>query len=410
MGEVELRPATVDEFPAYFRLLSEVFHSDPRDDEREIELGVFEPERSLAAFDGKDIVGTACIYSRTLTVPGAQLPFAGVSMVGVAPTHRRRGILTSMIERQLGELHEQRGEPVAALWASESVIYQRFGYGLASLGTTLTARTDRLAFRPGTDTGRGRVRLAAPEESMPHLKTVYEAVRPTRIGFLDRSGRWWNNRVADPEHWRDGGTSLRFALYEEPDGQATGYALYRTKNKWEDDGPAGEVIIREMVGSSPQAEAALWRFLTSLDLVRTVRRYHGPRDEPLLFLVTDPRAVQQKTIDQLWVRLVDVDRALAARRYAGEIDVVLDVTDPRCPWNAGRWRLAAGPGGATCERTGDPADLALTSTELGAAYLGSTSLATLAAAGRVTELRPGALTAATTAFRAPRPAWTPEVF
>lgn len=410
MSELQLRPVTSDEFPAYYRMLAETFHSDPRDDERELELAVFEPERSLATFDGKDIVGTACIYSRTMTVPGAQLPLAGVSCVAVAPTHRRRGLLTAMIGRQLAELHERQGEPVAALWASESVIYQRFGYGLASLGTMLTARTDRLAFHPDTDTGRGRVRLAAPEEALPRLKAVYEAVRPTRTGFLDRRGRWWDTRVADPEFAREGGTTLRFALYEEPDGQATGYALYRTRSRWADDGPDGEVTVRDLIASTPQAEAGLWAYLTSLDLIRNVRRYHGPVDEPLLFLVSDPRKVQLRMVDQLWVRLADVDRALAARRYATEIDVVFEVADPFCPWNAGRWRLAGGPGGATCERTSDPADLALRSTELGAAYLGSVSLATMAAAGRVSELRPGALAATALAFNAGRPAWTPEVF
>jgi predicted acetyltransferase len=410
MSELELRPVTTDEFPAYYRTLSEVFHADPRDAERELELAVFEPDRSLAAVDGKDIVATAGIYSRTMTVPGAALPIAAVSLVSVQPTHRRRGILTSIIRRQLSELHDEQREPVAALWASESVIYQRFGYGMASQGAHLSGQLDQLRFRPEVDTGAGRVRLGAPEESMRHLKSVYEAVRPHQIGFLDRGGRWWDNRVSDLEHWRAGATSLRFALYEEPDGQVTGYAIYSTKSAWVDSEPDSEVRIRELVGSTPQATAGLWSYLLSLDLVRAVKQGHGPVDEPLLHLVADPRKVRLTLADQLWVRLADVGRGLAGRRYATELDVVLEVTDAFCPWNAGRWRLAAGPGGATCERTNDPADLALSSTELGAAYLGTTTLASLAAAGRVTELRPGALSAASVAFRADRPAWTPEIF
>jgi predicted acetyltransferase len=406
-----LRPISAAEFPEYFRCLTEAFNSDVKDADREQDLAVFEPERSLAAFDGKDIVGTAGIYTRTMTVPGGRLPVAGVTLVSVAPTHRRRGVLTAMIRRQLTELYEQQLEPVAALWASESVIYQRFGYGQGATGAKLTARTPKLALRPEADTGGGRVRLAGEEEARPHLAAVYEAVRPHSPGFLDRNARWWDNRLYNPEHHRQGATSLRFALHEEPDGQITGYAVYRTTSKWDDwDEPASELSIREMFSTTPQAYAATWSYLASLDLVRKVERFHGPLDEPLTYLVADTRAVQLQEIDNLWVRVADVGRALAGRGYAAELDIVLEVADPFCPWNAGRWRLSAGQGGASCERTADPADLALTSTELGVAYLGGTSLHTLAAAGRVRELRAGALRAAATAFAAERPPWCPEIF
>ena len=408
---VTLRPIAAEEFPAFYRLVSDVFNSDVRDADREHEFAVFEPERSLAAFDDKDMVGTATIYTRTMTVPGGQLPVAAVSFVGVAPTHRRRGVLTSMMRRQLAELYEQQREPVAVLWASESVIYQRFGYGQAATGAQLTARTPALRLRPETDTGTGRVRLVGEEEARPHLAAVYEAVRPQSTGFLDRPGRWWDSRLYDPEHQRDGATSLRFALYEELAGQATGYAVYRTKAKWADwDEPASELNIREIFGTTPQAYAGLWAFLAGLDLVRKVERFHGPIDEPLTYLVADARAVQLRKADNLWVRVTDVGRALTGRSYAAEVDVVLEVADPFCPWNAGRWRLSGGTDGATCERTTDAADLALTGTELGAAYLGGTSLHTLAAAGRVRELRGGALHAAATAFGSERPPWCPEVF
>src|SRR6266496_3236229 len=164
-----LRPIAAEEFPAYFRSLSDTFHSDPRDDDREAMFTVFEPERSLAAFDEKDVVGTAGIYSRTMTVPGGQLPIAAVTFVSVAPTHRRRGLLTAMMRRQLTDLHEQRREPVAALWASETAIYQRFGYGRGAVGGRLSARTQGLRFRSETDTGVGRVRLVQEEEARPRL-------------------------------------------------------------------------------------------------------------------------------------------------------------------------------------------------------------------------------------------------
>jgi predicted acetyltransferase len=410
VSDVTLRPVSADEFPAYHRTVCETFHADPRDDEREVELSVFEPERSVAAFDDKDIVGTACIYTRTLTVPGVELPVAAVSFVSVAPTHRRRGILTAMMRDQLSGLHEQQAEPVAALWASEAGIYQRFGYGLASTCADLDASVPAARFRPGVDLGAGRVRMANPEEGRPHVRSVYESARAGGVGLLDRRGRWWDARLADLEHWRSGGTMLRYALYEEPSGQVTGYALYRSKGQFADGQPDSEVTIRELVASEPHAYAALWSYLLSLDLVRHVRWSAAPADLPLLHLVTDPRQLALTPHDQLWVRLADVGRALAARRYAAEVDVVFEVGDEFCPWNAGRWRLSGGPAGASCERTTDAPDLVLTSTELGGAYLGGTTLTALAAAGRVGESRPGALAAASAAFRSDREPWCAEVF
>jgi predicted acetyltransferase len=411
MSQPTLRPVTAEEFPAYYRTIAETFNSDPRDAERELEWAVIELDRTLAAFVDKEMAATGCIYTRTMTVPGALLPIAGVSMISVASTHRRQGLLTAIIRRQLTELHEQEREPVAVLWASESIIYQRFGYGMASQGATLTAPTRDLAFRAGVDLGAGRVRLAAAEEARPHLMAVFEEVRPQQVGCLDRGGRWWDNRVADPEFVRTGGaTTLRFALYEEPDGHVSGYAFYRLKPGWEGHNPNGEVELKEIQATTPQAYAALWSFLTQLDLVRKINSWQGRPDEPLLWLLADPRQAQLRLSDQLWLRLADVGRALAARRYAAEVDVVFEVADAFCPWNAGRWRLSGGPAGAVCEPTTDAADLELTSTELGAAYLGGPTLSALAAAGRVREVRPGALARASAAFRGERAPWCPEVF
>jgi predicted acetyltransferase len=410
MTESEMRPITAEEFPEYFRRLVETFHEEVRDTDREMDLAVFEPARSLAVFDRKEIVGTTAIFSRGMTVPGGQLPAAAVTFVSVAPTHRRRGLLTAMMRRQLTELYEGGTEAVAALWASEAPIYQRFGYGSATAGARLTGRTRALGFRREADLGAGRVRLVGEEEARPRLAEVYEQVRVGTPGFLDRRDRWWDYRLYDPEHHRGGASASRYALHEEPGGQVTGYALYRTKSKWSESGPDGELTVWEIMASTPQAYAALWSYLLNIDLIRSVSRSHGPIDEPLQHLVLDPRAVQLTPTDQLWVRLADVGRALAARRYAAELDVVLEISDGFCPWNAGRWRLSAGPAGSRCERSTDPADLALSSTELGAAYLGGTALASLAAAGRVRELRPGALAAASAAFLAARPPWCPEVF
>ena len=410
MADLDLRPIDSSEFPAFFRVLVETFGEDPRDADRDADQWVFEPERSLAAAEGDSIVATGAIVSREMTLPGGPRPVAGVTMISVAPTHRRRGVLTEIMRRQLTELHEQRREPVAALWASEGGIYGRFGYGLASRRGALSARTGDLRLRPQADPGAGRIRLASAEEARPHLVGVYDEQRAHQVGWLDRRDRWWDYRLRDPEHWREGATALRYALNTEEDGRVTGYAVYRIKPVWDTGGNETEVQVVELAATTPAAYAAVWSFVTNLDLVPKMRKRIAPLDEPLQHMLLDPRAVKIEVLDCLWVRLADVGRALADRVYSADLDVVFDVSDTFCPWNAGRWRLSGGTGRADCAPTRDPADLTVSSTDLGAAYLGGTTLASLAAAGRVTELRPGALVAASRAFACERQPWCPEVF
>ena len=410
MADIVIRPIDSTEFPAYFRTLVETFGADLRDSDREADARVFEPERSLAGFDGDRIVATAAIYSRQMTMPGGPRPVAAVTMVSVSPTHRRRGLLTEMMRRELTESHADHRESVAALWASEGGIYGRFGYGLATRRASVTARSAEVRLRPGVDLGSGRMRLATAEEARPHLVELYERARVAEVGWLDRTEAWWDYRLNDPEHWRDGATALRFALNEEEDGRVTGYAIYRIKQSWDGRRNDSEVVVIELAATTPQAYASVWSFLANLDLVPVLRRRIGPLDEPFQHQITNPRALVFDVFDGLWVRLADVGRALADRTYGAGVDVVLEVADEFCPWNAGRWRLRGGPDGAECAPTSDPADVALTSTDLGAAYLGGTTLATLAAAGRVGELRPGALSAASRAFSSDRQPWCPEVF
>lgn len=407
---LDVRPISADEFPEFFKVIVEAFGDQVRDDERQIELLVFEPERSLAVFEEGRMVGTTAIFSRELTVPGAVTPVAGVTMVSVAPTHRRRGLLTTLMRSQLTELHETEREPVAALWASEAAIYGRFGYGPAARGARLSARTPRLRLRSDIDRGPGRVRQFEIDQARDHFDTVYQELRPTSVGWLNRNAAWWDYRLWDPEHRRRGATPLRTAVHMEPDGRATGYVIYSIKSEWGESEPNNEVRIRSLAATTSQAHAAIWAFVTELDLVRRLTAWNRPVDEPLQHILADPFALELAVRDNLWVRIVDVGRALAARTYAQEIDVVLDVSDAFCPWNQGRWRISGGPKGAQCSRTTEAADIALTSTELGAAYLGGTSLTALAAAGRVTERRDGAVTEASAAFAHHREPWCPEVF
>jgi predicted acetyltransferase len=220
---------------------------------------------------------------------------------------------------------------------------------------------------------------------------------------------WWKRRTRDSERFRDGYSALRAAVHEDGDGAVDGYALYAVKNDWE-DGPDERARIRELVADGPAAASGMWAYLLGLDLVRAVEWPIAPPDVPIVELVTSPQLPRLSLGPNLWVRLVDVPAALAARTYAAPVDVVLDVDDAFCPWNAGRYRLAAVDGRAACERTDAPPDLALSAADLGAAYLGGTRLAALALAGRVRELRPGALAPTSIAFGAAREPWCPEIF
>jgi predicted acetyltransferase len=396
---MELRPATAEEFGEFSDATMTAFHRVVTDADRERFARIDEPERSLAWFDDGRIVATTAAFTRTLTVPGgAAVDCAAVTAVAVLPTHRRRGLLTEMMRRQLADVHA-RGEPVAALWASEGAIYGRFGYGMATTRAHLVARRPqaRLATRP---TQGEPLRAGPAGEHVDAMRDVYERVRPHRPGLLDRSGPWWQDRLHDPEGDRNGAQPLRAVV---ADG---GHALYAVRPADDDDGPAGEVVVRELVAATPAARAVLWAFLLDQDLTSTITWAMAPADEPLWLMVTDLDSVRRRLSDGLWVRLVDVASALSARSYATDPDVVLELADAFCPWNAGRYRLAGG----SCERSEAEPDLALDATALAAAYLGGTTLHELAAAGRVRELRAGALDRASAALRGAVAPWCAETF
>jgi predicted acetyltransferase len=406
-----LRPATDEEWPAFLQAMAGAFAETPTGPYLEAPPPVAELDRSLGLWERGRVVATSGIYSRALSIPGAVVPCAGITWVSVAPTHRRRGVLTAIMRRQLTELHEQQREPVAALWASEYPIYGRFGYAPATARAELTGRTERLRLRPDVDLGCGRVDAVDEDVYRPAAAALYESVRRFVPGNLARDDRWWDRLMRDEPENRHGATARRYLLHTEDDGTVTGYAAYRLTGAWTDSGePDGTLTVEEVRASRTPAYAALWQVLLSIDLVRTVRARRASPDEPLRHLVTDGRALTGTPLDALWVRLVDVDRALAARRYPAAIDLVIEVRDEFCPWNEGRWRLAGHPAGGYCGRTDLDPDLVLGIEELSAVYLGGTSLASLQAAGRVTEVSPGAVTLAATAFGWPVTPWCPDEF
>jgi predicted acetyltransferase len=382
---VRIRQATIDDHGAVVDLEGHVFHHDFDDEARALDRRLWEPERALVADDDGFIVGHTNILTRDLTVPGAIIPAAHVTGVGVLPTHRRRGLLTAMMHRQLADVAEAGREPVAVLWASETTIYPRFGYGAAASRLRIDAMTREVRITPAAPATGGRLRIIKPVEAVEELRTVFERARPGRVGWSSRPGAWWDNRLWDPTDWRDGGTARKGVLFEGPDGPQ-GYALWRVKDKWDDYGPNAQVRITEVVADDPGVYAEIWRFLFGIDLARSAYYDSAAVDEPLQYLVDEPRRLGRAYSDALWIRIVELPAALEARRYVAPFDVVLEVTDPLLTTNSGRWRLTAGPDKATCVRTTDPADVACSITDLGAVYLGGTTLGALAASGRVKRL------------------------
>jgi predicted acetyltransferase len=234
-------------------------------------------------------------------------------------------------------------------------------------------------------------------EVVADLQKVYDRVRVDRVGWSSREGAWWEHLLNDLPKRRRGGTVLRAVLHEG-DGGVDGYALWRVRGDWGLNGPAGEVMVREVVAATTDAYRSLWHYLLNVDLTRQTTLFLGAIDEPLLYLVDQPRRLGARVGDGLWVRLVDLPAALAARRYAAPVDVVIEVEDPLLGENTGRWHLTGGLAGAQCRPADREADLRCEIGALGAAYLGDASLATLAAAGRVRELVPGTLAPAAAAF------------
>jgi predicted acetyltransferase len=412
-----IRPIGPDEFPEFYAVIANAFNSSHRtDDDMRHELAIFEFDRSLAAFDGADIVGTAGAYTFQMGVPGEIASVAGVTAVSVLPSHRRRGILSGLMRRQLADVRD-RGETVAALFASEAPIYGRYGYGVASAELDLRIRRGEgtMSGPPGRG-GPGaapRLRSAEPQDATAELAKVYDVVLRGRPGLPARDDRWWDYTVWDPQHRRSGTSPLRCVIAED-DAGPRGYALFSVRPEWGEHGiPAGALTVQELMAADPAAYAAIWGDLLTRDLIAEVRARMRPADDPLLYLLADGRRARAHLLDGLWVRLVSVPGALARRRYACGLDVVIDVADELFAENAGRWRLrAAGPAaqGASCERTSAPADVALPVQALGAAYLGGTRLGALAAAGLVTELRPGALTALSAALSWDPAPWCPAIF
>ena len=395
--DFELRPVADDEVGSFLRCSESSFGIQLDDEGIEVEAEAVEVDRTLAVFDRTSMVATAGAFSFQLMLPGLRTaPAAGVSYVGVQPTHRRRGLLRAMMRRQLDDVRH-RGEALAVLTASEGGIYGRFGYGPATFVANYEIeRPARLARTP-----EGSIRLVSADVAAETFPRVYDEARRGRPGEVDRSQPWWHSFFADCEGRRSGAGPLFHAVRTGPGSEVDGYVSYRFDRRGEGgDVDRATVRVEELCATGDAAYVDLWAFVCDIDLTRGAHLRGRRLDEPVRWMLGDPRQLHLTWMqDHLWVRLVDLPAALEARGYRVERSLVLEIDDPFCPWNDGAWRLEAGPSG--CEvrpADGRHADLSLGAADLGSAFLGGLTFSELARGGRVLEKVAGAAARADALF------------
>ena len=319
---LELRQVTAAEFEEWVRVEARAYgnrlNADP-----EMLRPHFDLDRSIAVLDDGQIVGGAHSHRQRVSIPGGESVIAGVANIAVQPTHRRQGIMTRMMNHQLKDVYE-RGEPLAGLFASESVIYGRFGYGVGRCGKSgpLNGPT---ADTPGATSAQARFAFINPADIGRVLPDVFLRSTVGRPGVFQKAPHLWEREAAAPEHRQGGRGGIFYVGYYEGD-RMEGYARYRTNE--------GTVTVQELMAVTQEAVAALWRFCFDTDLVNRAEAERRPVDDPLPWMLADPRRLHRSTRDGLWLRLVDVAAALAQRRYAEEGRLVIEVKDDVCPWNA----------------------------------------------------------------------------
>jgi predicted acetyltransferase len=410
LATLRLDHVSPEEFTEFHRAVQRGFQGEVPDQVIEDDRELFELDRTFGfRVDGR-WVSSFTAFTRKIVVPGgAWVAAAAVTAVTVTAPYRRRGLLAQMMRHQF-EDSLRRDEPLAVLWASESVIYGRFGYGQAAPRLRLSGRTRSTAFLPEVDLGSGSVDEVTREQFLEVAPAIRDAASEGLAGTLDRPGRWREKVVYDPEHWRVGASALRFVLHFGPDGTPDGASTYRIKDDSDIHGPNSEVRIEEIDALNPHARARLWRYMLDLDLVRTFLCRNAAPDDPLRHLLAEPRAVHSELLDGLNLRILDIRSALSARRYATDIDVVITVRDDIVKANNGSFQLIGGPDGARVTRSRRKPDLSMNIRDLGTVYLGGTSISEMHSAGLVTEHRPGAVSTASAAFRAERDPFCADVF
>jgi len=395
---LEMRTVTADEFVQWLHSEARA-HGNRLDEDPEVLRPHFDLDRSIAVFDQGNIVAGAHSHRVEMSIPGASTVIAGVANIAVQPTHTRRGLMTKMMHHQIRDIHE-RGEPLAALFARESVIYRRFGYGIGSLHERWTIDRQYNGYARSYES-RGRIVFVDPVDITKEFPEVFRRTTMDRPGVFQRALHQWERDSHALEHKQGGPGGLFYAGYEEG-GRVDGYVTYRITGT--------TLVVNELMAATEEANAALWRFCFDVDLISSTEAIKRPVDDPLPWMLADPRRLQRTTRDGMWVRLIDVAASLNLRRYMQNDRLVLEVRDELCPWNEGRFELEGSSEGATCRASSSSPDLVLAVSDLASAYLGAVSFSTLSQAGLVDEYTPGALLRADRMFAVRYRPWTPHNF
>ena len=395
---LEMRAITADEFVEWVRVEARAYGNRLNNDP-EVLRPHFDLDRSIAVLDQGNIVGGAHSHRLEMSIPGASAVTAGVANIAVQPTHRRQGVMTRMMHHQMNDLH-QREEPLAALFARESLIYRRFGYGIGSLNESWMIDRQYNAYARPYES-RGRIVFVDPLDIPKKFPEVFRRSTMDRPGVFQRAPHHWERDSQAPEHREGGQGGLFYAAYEDG-GRVVGYATYRIVGT--------TLTVNELMAETEEANSALWRFCFDTDLTNCTEAVRRPVDDPLPWMLADPRRLQRSTRDGMWVRLIDVSAALMLRRYMQSDRLVLEIRDELCPWNEERFELEDSPEGATCRVSSASPDLVVGVSDLASAYMGAVSFSTLAQAGLVDEHTPGALMRADRMFSVRYQPWTPSHF
>lgn len=403
---VTIGPVPPERAGEYLDVMGAAFGFDPGEDDLNRLNNYFEWDRARAAHDGERMVGTVGAFSLDMTVPGGTMPCGGTTVVAVLPTHRRRGILRMMLDSHFEDIREH-DEPIAALWASDSGIYGRFGFGVAAQDATVEVARDYSSFHRLAPP-LAPVRLIDDHEAAAVLPSFYDSVRRTYPGFLARSPGWWKyRRLRDSPSDRDGATAYRFAVTEEND-TVTGFVQYRFKEDWSSGHGAGELRVVELLGSRPESWAGLWRFVLDHDLTGTIKASRRSPHDPLYGLLASLRRARTTVDDGLWLRVMDIRRALEGRSYSSPARAVVQLHDP-LDASLSTWHMELSPDGAAVRTARDEPQVEMDLEDLGACFLGWSRFGELGAAGRVRG-EPKVLAELDRAFSWHPQPWCPEVF
>ena len=354
---------------------------------------VFTPDRSIMAFDGKNMVGNALSYEMDMYIPGGISKIAAVASVSVQATHRRKGINKSIMKYQLEDIHS-RQEPLAVLQASESIIYGRYGYGMASFESNLEIEKTRSAYAID-HASEGQPYFIEESEAREIFPQIYAKAIENRVGMVRRRENWWEFRFREPG-LKGGDPKSWFVKYQK-NGEADGYLRYTIND--------AELNIIELIASSHEAYSSLWRLCLDMDLVDIIKAEHRPADEELKWMLADPRRLVEHSSDRYWVRLVDVKKALSQRSYSVDGSLTLEVKDSFLPWNQEVVALRSESGESSCATSNKPPDIVLSAGDLGAVYLGGINFSTLLTAGRIEEITKGSVSKANLMFSTKRKPW-----